>query len=211
MCLIDRAERYEISHGDGLRTLGIELPREILENELPDASRHAGIVMRGDSSGTRVLGGLLRTLGSELVGAGHESSLPPGLARSIAGFVAAAYADVPSGSGALRGLKSRLAAYRSYVDSRLAEGDLRPVDVARRFNVSERYVRMVFQSSGEPLSAYLLRRRHETAAALLTDKAYADHTVTEIALMCGFNSASHFGQSFREHYGQTPSQYRRSG
>lgn len=207
LCLIDRAERYEIGHGDGLRTIGIELPRAMLENALPDAPRHAGVVMRPDSPGTRVLGGLLRALGSELTGDSLADPLPPALARSIAGFVAAAYADVPRGATP-RGLKARLAAYREFVDSRLCEGDFRPADVARQFNVSERYVRMVFQSAGEPLSAYLLRRRHEHAATLLRSSAYASHTIMDIALECGFNSASHFGQSFRQHFGQTPSEYR---
>ncbi|MEO8306617.1 MAG: helix-turn-helix transcriptional regulator [Pseudomonadota bacterium] len=61
---------------------------------------------------------------------------------------------------------------------------------------------------GESLSAFLLRRRLERAASLLCSTDYANRTIMEIALECGFNSASHFGQKFREPYRVTPSAYR---
>ena len=110
-----------------------------------------------------------------------------------------------------RGKAGRLAAFRDYVDSCLGDGEFRPATVARHFHVSERYVRMVFRSSGEPLSAFLLRRRLERAARLLCNEYYAQHTITEVALECGFNSASHFGQSFRQRFGQTPREFRAAG
>jgi AraC-like DNA-binding protein len=207
LCLLDRAERYEMVHGDGLRTLGVDIPRSLLENWLPHATRHAGAVLQPDSGACRVLGGLLRTLGSELHAAGPTVQLPAALARSIAGFIAAAFAD-PARVPAQGGIRARLAAYREYVDSRLGDGEFRPADVARHFHVSARYVRMVFESAGEPLSVYLLRRRHERAARMLRSADWRAHTIMDIAVECGFNSASHFGQSFRDHFGSTPTQYR---
>ncbi len=106
-CLIDLTEPYELIHGDGLRTIGLELPRVLLESCLPHAIGYAGAVVRQDSGASRVLGGLLRSLGSELTGEGSASALPPMLARSIAGFVAAAFADRPDAS-LLRGNADRL-------------------------------------------------------------------------------------------------------
>jgi AraC-like DNA-binding protein len=83
--------------------------------------------------------------------------------------------------------------------------------VARHFNVSERYVRMVFQSAGESLSAFLLRRRLERAAQLLRSEFHGQQNITGIALECGFNSASHFGHSFRQRFKLTPRQFRAAG
>jgi AraC-like DNA-binding protein len=209
-CLIDRTEPYELIHGDGLRTIGLELPRVLLESCLPRAIDYAGAVVRQVSGASRVLGGLLRTLGSELTGEGSAGALPPMLARSIAGFVAAAFAD-RSDPSLLRGSAERLIAFRECVDACLGDGDFRPADVARQFNVSERYVRMVFHSAGESMSEFLLRRRLERAAQLLCNEFHARRTITDIALECGFNSASHFGQSFRQRFGVTPSQFRAAG
>ncbi len=210
LCLIDRSSPYELLHGDGMRTIGLELPRALLESCLPQLMQYAGTVLRPDSGASRVLGGLLRSLGFELNSEGSPGMLPPTMAKSIAGFVAAAFGNGTE-STPRRGKAGRLAAFRDYVDACLGDGEFRPAVVARQFNVSERYVRMVFRSAGEPLSEFLLRRRLERAARLLCNEYYAQHTITEIALECGFNSASHFGQSFRQRYNQTPREFRASG
>jgi AraC-like DNA-binding protein len=197
-CLIDPSAPYEMIHGDGLCTIGIELPRVLLESCLPQATRYAGAVVHPDSGASR---------GFELSGGEEPGALPPMMARSIAGFVAAAFAE--RGDGTLRrGNTGRLSAFRDYVDACLGDGEFRPINVARHFNVSERCVRMVFQSAGESLSGFLLRRRLERAAQLLRSEFHAQQTITDIALECGFNSASHFGQCFRQRYGITPREYR---
>ncbi|MEO8306622.1 MAG: AraC family transcriptional regulator [Pseudomonadota bacterium] len=207
ICLVDQSLPYEMVHGDGLRAIGVEFPRAVLESCLPNASRHVGSVVLPVAAASRVLGELLRALGAELHCEPRAGIFPSALARSITGFVAAVFADaaVPATG---RGLNARLVAYREFVESHLGEGDFRPVDLADHFNVSERYVRTVFQSAGEPLSAFLLRRRLERAASLLGSAEYANRTIMEIALECGFNSASHFGQSFRKHYRVTPRAFR---
>jgi AraC-like DNA-binding protein len=209
-CLIDLTEPYELIHGNGLRTIGLELPRMLLESCLPHAIGYAGAVVHQDSGASRVLGGLLRILGAELTGEGSSSALPSMLARSIVGFVAAAFVGRPDAS-LLRGTADRLVAFRGCVDECLADGDFCPADLARQFNVSERYVRLVFQSAGESMSSFLLRRRLERAAQLLCNEFYVRRTITNFALECGFNSTSHFGQSFRQRFGLTPSQFRAAG
>ena len=206
-CLIDRSEPYQMIHGDGLRTIGLEMPSALLDTCLPQAMHYAGTVIRPESGARRIMAELLQSLRSELTNAGSAKALPPTLARSIAGFVAAAFAD-RSDAFSPRGNSSRLAAFREYVEACLEDGEFCPTDVARQFEVSERYVRLVFQSSGESLSAFLLRSRLERAARLLGNEFYAQHTITDIALECGFNSASHFGHSFRQRFQQTPRQYR---
>ncbi len=208
LCLIDRTEPYEIVHGDGLRAIGIELPRSLLESCMPNAARAGGGIVSADSAPGRVLAGLVRTLGAELL-LDQDGGLPSTLARSIAGFVAVAFAE-RSEPAPRRGIKGQLAAYRDYVEARLGDSELRPADLAREFRVSERYVRLVFQSSGESLSDYLIRRRLERAALMLRSEEFSSQTVTDIALECGFNTVSHFGYRFRQHFGTSPRDYRRA-
>jgi AraC family transcriptional regulator, positive regulator of tynA and feaB len=206
-CLIDRTEPYEIIHGDGQRTIGVEFPHAMLDSLLPKAAQYGGSVLRPDSSANRVLGGLLRALALELNCKEAGSSMPSTIAKSVAGFVAAAFGGDSSVAFG-RGTPSRIQAYREYTESRLGDGDLRPAHVAHQFSISERYLRMIFQSSGESFSTFLLRIRLERVAKLLRDDYYANHTITGIALECGFNGASHFGQSFRRHFGRTPRDFR---
>ncbi len=209
-CLINRSEPYQFIHGDGLRCVGVEMPSALLETCLPQAMQYAGTVIRPESGARRIMAELLHSLRSELTTESPAGALPPTLARSIAGFVGAAFAD-RNDPLAHRGNSGRLATFREYVEACLEDGDFRPTDVARQFNVSERYVRLVFQSAGESLSAFLLRSRLTRAARLLCNEYYAQHTITDIALECGFNSASHFGQSFRQRFKMTPRQFRANG
>jgi AraC-like DNA-binding protein len=207
LCLIDRSEPYEIVHGDGLCAIGVELPRSLLESCMPQSARCGGAILGPQTGPSRVLASLLRALGAEL-SLEQDGGLPSTMVRSIAGFVAIAFSTRRE-FAPRRGTKALLPAYREYVESRLGDGDLRPIDVAREFHVSERYVRMVFQSAGEPLSDFLIRKRLERAAQLLRSDEYARQSVIDIALECGFNSASHFGHRFRQHFGTSPREYRR--
>ncbi|WP_426141009.1 helix-turn-helix domain-containing protein [Pseudomonas sp. DWP3-1-2] len=69
------------------------------------------------------------------------------------------------------------------------------------------FARMFRESFGLPPHQYLLARRLTYARDLLrsTHKAFG-----EIALECGFSSASHFNNRFRQVVGGTPGEYRRA-
>ena len=89
-------------------------------------------------------------------------------------------------------------------------------DLARRWTLAEIaaevrgspvYLTQVFQQvEGMPLYRYQLRLRLARALDLLA--SYDDLTALSIEL--GFSSHSHFGAAFREAYGRTPSEFKRS-
>ncbi|NON33435.1 helix-turn-helix transcriptional regulator, partial [Klebsiella pneumoniae] len=65
--------------------------------------------------------------------------------------------------------------------------------------------RMFRTSFGLPPHQYLLARRLNRARQLLR---LGEIPLGEIALMCGFASASHFSNRFRQALGATPGEYR---
>lgn len=69
------------------------------------------------------------------------------------------------------------------------------------------FARMFRQSFGLPPHQYLLARRLARARSLLRGGALP---LGEVALMCGFSSASHFNQRFRQATGATPGDYRQA-
>ena len=69
------------------------------------------------------------------------------------------------------------------------------------------FARMFRQSFGVPPHQYLLSRRLARAQNLLRSSTLP---ISELALLCGFSSASHFNQRFRHAMGATPSQYRQA-
>jgi len=96
---------------------------------------------------------------------------------------------------------------REFIDSHLAE-PLTLGQLASLCTLSEyHFSRMFSLSFGVPPHRYLLSRRLAHAKALLRQ---GHLPFGEIALACGFASASHFSTRFRQAFGATPGQYRQS-
>lgn len=96
-------------------------------------------------------------------------------------------------------------AARELADQRLTRPELTPSLLARELHVSVRTLNRAFADTGEPVAAYIRRRRLEEARRALA----TGHTVSEIAARWQFADSSHFIRSFRRRYNQTPAQYAR--
>lgn len=107
-------------------------------------------------------------------------------------------------------LKGGLAAHQrrqlaDYIDCHL-EQSIGLGELAGLCNLSEyHFARMFRESFGLPPHQYLLARRLAKARQLLSG---SDLALGEVALMCGFASASHFSNRFRQAVGATPGAYR---
>lgn len=80
-------------------------------------------------------------------------------------------------------------------------------DIAACAGLSPYHFLRVFRSAtGMPPFRFLTRMRIDAARRLLQD---GDLSVTEIAALCGFGSASQFSTAFRRETGMAPSEFRR--
>ncbi|MFK3772963.1 helix-turn-helix domain-containing protein [Pseudomonas sp. NPDC089406] len=79
-------------------------------------------------------------------------------------------------------------------------------ELALRCNLSEYHFARMFRTSfGLPPHQYLLARRLHQACRLLR---LGELPLGQVALLCGFASASHFSNRFRQALGDTPGAYR---
>lgn len=117
-------------------------------------------------------------------------------------------AEFESGPSGTTSMVARRLAARRHIDSHLRDPQLSPVQVAAALHVSPRYLRMLFQEEGESLSGYILRRRLEESARLLTNPLWTGQKVAAIAGSVGFVSSAHFTRAFRKQFGTTPTSYR---
>ena len=107
-------------------------------------------------------------------------------------------------------LKGGLAAHQrrqlaDYIDSHLDQS-IGLGELAGLCNLSEYHFARMFRASfGLPPHQYLLARRLAKARQLLVG---GDLPLGEVALACGFASASHFSNRFRQALGATPGAYR---
>ena len=81
-------------------------------------------------------------------------------------------------------------------------------DLAQEYGVGISTVKKYFQQIyGESPYAHLKRRRMEEAAFLLTTTG---QSIAQIAETVGYQNTSKFSAAFRDIYGQSPTQYRRT-
>lgn len=108
-----------------------------------------------------------------------------------------------------RGLRAaRLRSIKSDIEDHLASFDLTPAAVAGRQQISESYLRKLFEREGTSFTQFLLRRRLALAHDMLKDARRANRSIASIAFAAGFGDLSYFNRTFRRCYGATPSEVR---
>lgn len=91
-----------------------------------------------------------------------------------------------------------------YINENL-ENDLKLEELSEQFGISSRYVRKYFlQNMGMKCTEYINILRIGKAKELLCEPS---NSVTDVALMTGFNSSQYFCRIFRRQMGMTPVEY----
>jgi len=132
-----------------------------------------------------------------------------GIGNALLSLIGGAYASVPQAQSRGDSVSEcrRLRIVR-YVEDHLGEADLSPAKIAAAFRTTPRNVHMLFSRGGETLCRYILRRRLEECARLLTDRTHLARTISDVAFDLGFSSLTHFGKVFHNQFGMSPSEYR---
>ena len=141
-----------------------------------------------------------------------QAGLPDFYAQSAAQWIAAHLLLGPSASSRWHQSLAheeisdrRIVRVLEYIEAHL--GERLSLDVlAEEAAVSKFHFASVFSKSvGATPHRHVQHLRMQAAAGMLRD---TDKSVLEIALTCGFLSASHFAATFRCHFTQSPSEYR---
>lgn len=190
--------------------IALRVAPRVLRTFLPAPDPYCGRPLR---SGDGLSEGIAQVVQSVL--AQVESGLSPHfhsrIARNLLDTLATAFSmALSSTSQGSPLLCSRNARVRLRVEQDLRDPGLSPATIAARLRMSPRYLRAIFATSGETVSAYVLRRRLEECARELADPKLSELSITEIAFGWGFNSAPHFTRSFRNRYGVSPREFRRA-
>lgn len=97
-----------------------------------------------------------------------------------------------------------------YIEHHLANQQLQPRRVAAHASVSLRLLQQVFAERGESVAGYVRRRRLERCHADLLSADLSSLSIAAIAVRWGFVDPSHFARRFKDEYGCSPVQLRRS-
>jgi AraC-like DNA-binding protein len=97
-----------------------------------------------------------------------------------------------------------------YLDNNFTDPNCSAAQLAAAIRISRRYVDAILAEHGTTFGKELLEKRLARCHFLLTDMSSCNRSVTDIALESGFNDLSHFSKRFRERYGYSPREAKRS-
>lgn len=87
--------------------------------------------------------------------------------------------------------------------------DISAMHLSNTLNYNDQYLRRVFKrQTGITIHNYVMRQRVSAAEKLLKTTSFSSE---KVANFCGFKTASHFSQYFKQITGQTPNEFRKNG
>ena len=114
-------------------------------------------------------------------------------------------------TGPLALRQARLATIRADVLANQSQPQLSARTIAQRHGVSDRYIHLLFEETGQTFGQFVQEHRLKRAVALLTNPAHDDMRISDIALSVGFVEHSTFNRALRRRFGDTPRGIRLNG
>jgi len=90
------------------------------------------------------------------------------------------------------------------LDENFTDPEYSSARLAQAVGISRRYVDSIFAEMDNSFGRALLEKRLERCHLLLSDPAFRQRSITDIAFETGFNNLSHFSKKFRERFGVSP-------
>lgn len=206
--LCDSTRPYSVTFDALNDMLVLRIGAQELRDRIVQPERFTARTISGSSGVGGIVSQLVRQLWVELE-RGLDSSVSERLRGNFLDLLVTALCahqpEAVSGSVTTNSHRLRI---RYFIEKNLMHADLDANSIAAAVHLSPRYVHRLFETEGETLGQYILRRRLEESARRLRDPAYQGRSVMEIAFECGFSDASYFSRCFRRKYGMTPREYR---
>jgi AraC family transcriptional activator of tynA and feaB len=208
--LLDDAAPYRIAFHEPNNAIWLAVSPSTLRTYLPTPSGLCGIAMSATAPMNNVVGTMLRGL-CEQVQQGLPAEQGQVLARNLLQVMASAY-SLQHGCRAERSVvaAARYTEIKQYIEMHLRNPELGPRPIANAVGVSRRYVRLLFAAQSDSVTAYIRRRRLEECAWELAQPLWQGRSITATASDWGFRSMAHFTRAFKDHYGSTPTAFRRA-
>lgn len=188
-----------------IRKISVTMPLARLRSWMPNRWQTLGGRLAADAEGTELLASFIR-----LVAPAHiEGALPNGgaLIEAFLGLLV----NVTEGNLLPSNPKtSQLLSVKRYIEANLADPSLSLASICAANRISVRYLHALFEEEGTTVQRYIYHARLLRCARELENPAMAGRPVTDIAFSWGFQNASHFSRRFKDEFGLSPKDFRKT-
>ncbi|HSW05968.1 helix-turn-helix domain-containing protein [Aquabacterium sp.] len=207
--IYDTTETYSVANPEPVEHLIVMLPKaDLAERGLPLQELMAR-PLGGGHGIARLALETMRSAYQELPEMSDEAAR--GVGAAITQLVHLSLLDLAGRGTALTKVQALRDRIKELVAHRLGDPGLTVDDIALALRCSRRQLYNAFADEPEGVAGYLLRERLEAVRHDLADPTQMGHSITDIAMLRGFNSLPHFSRVFAQRFGIPPSVYRREG
>ncbi|CCE05409.1 putative Transcriptional regulatory protein, AraC/XylS family [Bradyrhizobium sp. STM 3843] len=208
--IYDTTRPYELQFDAAFKQIVFKLPRQMLQRRIGPTEPVTAMTFGADSPLQPLVYDFIVKLceRADHIGAEHAERLSDQAADLLAMTLAERLQTQPLPVSSHRA--ALLYRIKAHVRTHLSDPDLSLPVVARELGLSARYVNDLFSDEGLSFQRFLLSERLKVCRRDLAAPALTHRQISEIAFAWGFNDASHFGRVFREQFGMSPRQWRRS-
>lgn len=204
----DSRRPIEFAIGSRLDKITLLVPQRLLLGDFPRLADHVARTVSGRNGGGALFANHLRLLARERANL-PETSVP-GLLASTLNLLSAALTPHAKEDKDARSVRQRdrLDRIQAHILLHLGDPALNPGNIAKAIGVSVRQLHRVFAEAGLRVERWIWQERLTRCRSSLLQNT--DEPVSQIAFRWGFNDSAHFSRAFREQYGQSPRELRRS-
>ena len=208
--IYDTTRPYELQFDAAFRQIVFKLPREMLQRRIGATEAVTAITFGADSPLQPLAHDFIVKLceRADHIGAEHAERLSDQAADLLAMTLAERLSTRPMPASSHRA--ALLYRIKAHIRTRLSDPDLSLPEVARELGLSARYINDLFSDEETSFRRYVLAERLKQCQRDLGSPALAHRQISDIAFSWGFNDLSHFGRVFREQFGLSPREWRRS-
>lgn len=196
---------------DDVRALLLRVPRNLLTPQMLAPIPEVPQLISGESALAEVFSDMLVSLSSRL--GAIEASQFQTIETVLAEFVSANLLNegnvtmLGGISGRRAGLLHRIS---QTIERRLMEPELGLSDIAQEYGMSVRNVQKLFEAFDKTFSTYVRSRRLEHCRDDLASPLCEQLSISEICYRWGFTDPAYFSRTFRDEFGVSPRDYRKS-
>jgi AraC-like DNA-binding protein len=188
-------------------TVAIVVPREVLDQAIPEPGDLHGLILRANSG----MGGLLGDYMKSLVARAAAITLgeAPLVAQATTDMIAACFKSTAETAERARDAieKTMRQRIQRHVAANLDSPALQAEALSAHFRISRSQLYRLFEPLGG-VAHYIQEQRLARACAELGNPAHDHRRIYEIAYALGFSSEAHFSRVFRSTFGLSPSDVR---